>query len=119
MTLRCFGIPLMKRNNFQLADGLVYVCDPMSNIVGETYRLDQPSCVIPSAVPRQMMRFDFFKYLGGLVYEGRIDVGETLPAQWNFFQYSDYQAVADQCNDVGIPFFIYTTRKDAKVSRRI
>jgi len=104
-----------ERNNLQLADGLVYPCAPMQRIVGSEYALRHPHCVVPSALPRQMQRFDVFKYISGLCYEGRIDLAEQLDRQWDFFNYCNYLPMAESCAKAGIPFFIYTSRKDAKV----
>jgi hypothetical protein len=104
-----------ERNNFQLADGLVYVCDPMKEIVGEEYALDQPNIVLPSFVPERWNRIDFRQYLGGLVYQGRVDTPDELPREWNFFQYSNYIPFAEKCKEFGMDFHIYTPRKNIPV----
>lgn len=110
-----FRITVDERNNFQLADGLVYVCDPMKRIVDDTYKIDCPRIVLPSFLPIRFYRVDFLKWVGGLVYEGRIDIPDELDAKWNFFQYANYLKAAKECERIGIDFHIYTPRKDQKV----
>jgi hypothetical protein len=111
-----FRIAIDERNNFQLADGLVYVCEPMKRIVGTEYNLQQPSCVLPSYVPRGFYRIDFDQWMGGLVYEGRIDTPDELPKKWSaFFQYSDYLELGRKCQEIGLDFHVYTPRENEKV----
>lgn len=106
-----------ERNNLQLADGLVYPCEPMRRLVSEEYALSQPQCVVPSALPSSMHRIDFGKYLPGLCYEGRVDLASQLSKQWNFFTYCNYLPMAEACQAEGIPFFIYSTRKNDEVRK--
>lgn len=106
-----------ERSNLQLADGHVFVCEPMRKLATTTYKLGQPHAVVPSAVPWQWMRFDHMKYIGGLCYEGRVDVKEDLPAQWDFFNYCNYVPFAEACQKVGVPFYLYTTRKNTEVRK--
>jgi glycosyltransferase involved in cell wall biosynthesis len=117
-TPETFRIGIDERNNFQLADGIVYVCDPMKKIVGEEFGLTQPNIVLPSYVPRGFYRIDFDKWLGGLVYEGRVDIPDELPKKWaSFFQYSDYLELGRKCQEVGIDFHVYTTRENESVRK--
>src|SRR6185503_5381919 len=114
-----FRIAIDERNNFQLADGIVYVCEPMKRIVGGEYALDQPSVVLPSYVPKGFYRVDFDKWLGGLVYEGRIDVPDELPKKWAaLFHYSDYLDFGRKCKEIGMDFHIYTPRENEQVRSR-
>jgi hypothetical protein len=114
-----FRIGIDERNNFQLADGLVYVCEPMKRIVGGEFDLKQPSVVLPSYVPRGYYRIDFDRWVGGLVYEGRIDVNDELPKKWaSFFRYSDYLELGRKCREIGIDFHIYTPRENEDVRKR-
>lgn len=110
-----FRISVDERNNFQLADGLIYVCDPMKEMVNATFGLTQPCAVVPSAVPRQFYRIDFIRWQGGLVYEGRIDAEKDLDKEWGFFRYCNYVPLAKECKEKGIPFYIYTPRKNESV----
>ena len=106
-----------ERNNFQLADGLVFVGPAMRDIVIPEYGLTQPHCVIPSALPERFYRVDFGKWQGGLVYEGRIDIEKELGAKWNFFQYANYVPLANACRQIGMDFHIYTPRKSPEVRK--
>jgi hypothetical protein len=110
-----FRVSADERNNLQLADGLVYVCEPMAEIVGTEFKLSQPSIVLPSFVPVRFYRIDFERWLGGLCYEGRIDTADELDAKWDFFQYSNYLPLAEKCNEIKMDFHIYTPRSNAKV----
>lgn len=106
-----------ERNNFQLADGLVFVGPAMRDIVLEGYKLNQPYCVVPSSLPERFYRVDFGKWLGGLVYEGRIDIENELSDKWNFFQYSNYAPLARECREIGMDFHVYTPRKSPQVRK--
>ena len=118
-TPESFRIGIDERNNFQLADGLVYVCEPMKRIVGEEFALTQPSVVLPSYVPKGYFRVDFDRWMGGLVYEGRIDIPEELPKKWaSFFRYSDYLELGAKCKELGIDFHIYSPRENEEVRRQ-
>jgi len=113
---QAFRIAIDERNNFQLADGLIYVCEPMKRIVGEEFALKQPSIVLPSYVPRGFYRIDFDDWVGGLVYEGRIDIPDELPGKWQaFFRYSDYLDFGRKCKEIGMDFHIYSPRENEKV----
>jgi hypothetical protein len=110
-----FRVSVDERNNIQLADGLVYVCDPMKKIVEEEFLPTVPSIVLPSALPKQFFRIDFIRWQQALVYEGRIDTDKELDKQWGFFKYSNYLEFARQCKENKIPFEIYTPRKNEEV----
>jgi len=104
-----------ERNNFQLADGLVFVCPTMRDMVRSEYKLDQPYVVIPSALPARFNRIDFVQWMGGLVYEGRIDTEKELGKRYSFFQYANYEPMAKKCRELGMDFHVYTPRKNDKV----
>jgi len=110
-----FRVSVDERNNMQLADGLVYACDPMQKIVNEEFSLTQPNIVLPSALPKQFYRIDFIRWEQALVYEGRIDNEKELSKQWGFFKYSNYIDFAKKCMGHEIPFHIYTPRKNEEV----
>lgn len=118
-TPESFRIGIDERNNFQLADGIVYCCEPMKEIVGGEFGLDQPNIVLPSYVPRGFYRIDFDRWMGGLVYEGRIDIPDELPGKWaSFFRYADYLEFGRKCKELGIDFHIYSPRENEKVRKR-
>lgn len=104
-----------ERNNFQLADGLVFVCNPMRDMVLDEYKTTVPYAVVPSMLPERFYRVDFSQWIGGLVYEGRIDTEDELDGKWDFFQYANYIDMARECARVGMDFHIYTPRKNASV----
>ena len=111
-------ISVDERNNAQLADGLVFPCEPMKAAVEAEFGTTCPSIVLPSLLPKAFFRFDFDHWLGGLVYEGRIDTNEELnhQPQWkSLFQYSNYLDFARKAREIGIPFHIYTPRENEKV----
>lgn len=112
-----YRVSAEERNNVQLADGLVYVCDPMKEIVEREFKPACPSIVLPSYVPERFNRIDFDRWYGGLVYEGRIDIEDELDDKWDFFQYSNYIDLAKKSRELSIPFHVYTPRKNEKVRR--
>lgn len=114
-----FRVSSDERNNTQLADALVYVSDSMRRIVSSEFALPQPSIVLPSYVPLCLYRIDMQDWVGGLVYEGRIDAAEDLPDKWrSHFTYSDYQAFALKCREIGMDFHVYTPRGNEKLRKR-
>ena len=104
-----------ERNNIQLADGLIFVCNPMRDMVVDTYKTTQPHIVLYSMVPRMFYRIDFSQWLGGLVYEGRVDLPKHLTPEWDFFKYSDYLDLSNKCKDLGIDFHVYSPRGNSEV----
>lgn len=110
-------ISVDERNNFQLADGLVFVNEPMAEMVLSEYTLKQPHCVLPSYVPGGLYRVDAWKYLGGIVYEGRVDIADELTQDMEFFSYCDYTKLADAFHEARIGFNLYTPRSDEKIQK--
>lgn len=106
-----------ERNNIQLADGLVYVCDPMKEIVEREFEPKGKSIVLPSLVPERFYRIDYGRWWGGLVYEGRIDIDDELDDKWDFFQYSNYLPLAKAARELGIDFHVFTPRENEKVRK--
>jgi hypothetical protein len=104
-----------ERNNMQLADGLVFVCKPMQEMAVETYGLTQPNIILYSMVPKMFYRIDFSRWIGGLVYEGRVDLPGMLAKEWDFFKYTDYTSLAKKCIELGIDFHVYCPRENQKV----
>ena len=103
-----------ERNNFQLADGLVFPGEAFGNLVKNEFNLKQPSLVMPSYCPKRWYAYSGEEWLGGLVYEGRVDMAEDLEKKDYLygFRYCDYQELAQKANDIGIGFHIYTARTD-------
>ena len=112
-----FRVAIDERNNIQLADALVYASASMKKIVGAEFKPDVPDIVLPSYVPLRFYRVDFTRWWGGLVYEGRIDMPEELPKEWDFFQYANYLDFAKKCREIGIDFHVYTPRQNEKLRK--
>jgi hypothetical protein len=114
---RQFRISVDERNNFKLADALVYVCNPHQEVVNREYEIKVPNIVLYSAVPINFYRIDFKKWWGGMVYEGRIDVPGALDegSEWDFFEYANYVKMAEAAKKEGVAFHIYTPRKNEKI----
>jgi len=99
-----------ERDNMELADALVFVSEPMAQIVRETYWLEQPYVVLPSYVPEEFYRVDAWKLLGGVCMEGRVDLPQEIEQgreHWCFW-YCEYTETARQFHERGIPFYLYT-----------
>jgi glycosyltransferase involved in cell wall biosynthesis len=106
-----------ERNNFQLADGLVFPSEPFAKIIREEFKLEQPHLVLPSYVPRNLQAYVCGKWEPGVVYEGRVDLPETLTSKEHTgFQYTDYTGFAKKCDELDIDFHIYA-RVDDKFSK--
>ena len=105
-------ISVDERNSFQAADGLVFVSKAVEEITKREFKLDQPSVVLPSYVPKSLYRYNFKNWIGGLVYQGRV----TLPDEYNQLDrmtgadYCDYVQVANQCKEIGMDFHLYNGR---------
>ena len=103
-----------ERNNFQLADALVFPGKSFAKVVLDEFRLLQPHLVLPSYLPRSLYCYDAKEWLGGLVYEGRVDVKEDTEKDDRncVFKYTDYEEMAKKCKEVGIDFHLQVVRKD-------
>lgn len=105
-----------ERNNFQLADGLVFPGKAFSEIVINEYKLDQPTVILPSYLPQAWYRYNIREYLGGMMYEGRVNTkaeceDETVANLWGF-KYCDYEELAKKASDLELQFNLYTIRTD-------
>ena len=101
-------ISVNERDNFQLADGMVFVSQPMARICRKTFGLEkQPYAVLPSYIPKEFYRIDAFRWIGGIVYEGRVDIPEDMEGYARFFAYCDYRKLAKQLKHIGIDFFLF------------
>ena len=102
-----------ERNNFQLADGLVFPGERFGALVKNEFRLEQPSIILPSYLPRKLFKYDTREWLGGLVYEGRVDIKEDIEKGNNYgFRYADYEDFAKKAQELKIDFHLYVTRRD-------
>lgn len=100
-----------ERNNFQLADALVFPGKNFKELVCSEFGLTQPSIVLPSYMPRRMYRYNSQDWLGGLVYEGKVQVNTEDKASYGF-RYCNYQKLAEKCSEIGMDFHLYAGRED-------
>jgi len=111
---RPLRVSFEERNNFQLADGLVFVSDPFKEIIINEFKLSQPNITLPSFLPDFLYQYQAKRrnWIGGLVYEGRVDLpGETKEGSTQHgFRYCDYIKLAKQARGIGIDFHLYSGR---------
>ena len=100
-----------ERNNFQLADGLVFPGVSFADLVKKEFKLSQPSIVLRSHVPQRLYRYNMQEWLGGLVYEGKVQTN-TEGRVSHAFKYCDYKELAKECFSQGVDFHIYGARDD-------
>lgn len=105
-----------ERNNFQLADGLVFPGKAFADIVRKEFKLTQPYKVIPSYLPKSWFRYSMREYLGGLTYEGRVNTKAECDEAANMwgFRYCEYEDLAKKAHELGIDFHLYTIRKESE-----
>jgi glycosyltransferase involved in cell wall biosynthesis len=103
-----------ERNNFQLADGLVFVSDEVRDATMSEFNLTCPNIVLPSYVPLNLYQYHTKEWMGGLVYEGRVTISEEYKDK-NLntgAEYCDYSEVSKEAKRVGIDFHLYAGRED-------
>lgn len=103
-----------ERNNFQLADGLVFPGNAFRKVVSDEYGLNQPALTLPSYVPRRFYNYKARDWHGGLVYEGRVNLPSETSGAHTGFQYCDYTDVATRTKEIGMDFHLYAGRTDQK-----
>jgi len=96
-----------ERNNFQLADALVFPGRRFADLVRDEYQLTQPHLVLPSYVPRHLYRYNLQDWLGGLVYEGKIQLNAEGRLSRGF-RYCQYLALATECRRLGVDLHLYS-----------
>jgi len=107
-----------ERNNFQLADGLVFPGKKFGDLVRSEFKLRQPSIVLPSYIPRKLYKYDTHEWLGGITYEGRVDLSEETEKGNNYgFRYAVYEDFAEKLKATGRQFHLYVTRRDDKFKK--
>lgn len=103
-----------ERNNFQLADALVFVSETVRDMVCREYRLTQPNVVVPCAVPYRLYRYKTKDWWGGLVCEGMMETRakiERKPEMYGY-AYTNYEDLAKECMRLGIDFHIYSNNTE-------
>jgi glycosyltransferase involved in cell wall biosynthesis len=112
---KAFRVYAEERNNMQLADALVFPSRPFADQIINEFGLTQPNIVLPSYLPAQFYRYTCKEWLGGLTYEGRVDVPETVEnARFHGFRYCEYSELAQKLHEKGADFHLYTLRNDDK-----
>jgi glycosyltransferase involved in cell wall biosynthesis len=107
-------VTVEERNNFQLADGLVFPSPTFAGMICQEYNLTQPSLVLPSYVNRNLYAYNCQEWMGGLVYEGRVDLAEDLKEskQKTGFSYTVYEPLAKKAKEIGLDFHLYSRSDD-------
>jgi glycosyltransferase involved in cell wall biosynthesis len=105
-------ISVEERNNFQLADGLVFPGEDFRQQVVKEFALGQPALTLPSYVPRRFYQHAGTDWHGGLVYEGKVNLPEETKGYNSGFNYCDYTDVATRCQAIGMDFHLYAGRQD-------
>jgi hypothetical protein len=110
----CYRIYTEERNNFQLADGIVYCGKTFGEGISDEYALRQPQITLPSYCPEMLFKYRGGGWIGGLVYEGKLNLQvEIDKGGRNYgFRYCVYEELMKKCKDLGISFHVYSTRKD-------
>lgn len=103
-----------ERTNFQIADGLIFVSPKVRDLVCDEFNLGQPNIVVPQYLPEMLYKYNFGHWMGGLTYEGKVQLpSEIIADQRNFgFDYCDYTQIAKDCKRVGMDFHLYAARND-------
>jgi len=103
-----------ERNNFQLADGLVFPGDSFRDVVCREFGLQQPALTMPSYVPERFYQYSGRDWHGGLVYEGKVNTPDETKGSSKGFEYCDYTDVMNEAHKLGMDFHIYSGRTDEK-----
>jgi SAM-dependent methyltransferase len=104
-----------ERNNFQLADALVFPGNDFRNLVTGEFALKQPALTLPSYVPKRFYKYKTMDWHGGLVYEGRVNLPEENAKPYHTgFNYCDYTDVATRARSMEMDFHLYAGRSDEK-----
>lgn len=113
---KAFRITAEERNNFQLADALVFPCQAYEDLIMKEFGLGQPSLVLPSYCYWKDYQYSCGEWVGGLVYQGRLDLNEEIKKHGFLrgFYYCDYEEMAKKLSDEGIAFHLYAMRTDEK-----
>ncbi len=99
-----------ERTNFQLADALVFPGDHFRQVVTSEFKLEQPALTLPSYVPQRFYQYATMQWLGGLVYEGKVNLPAEASGMAQGFNYCDYTKLSEETNRLGIDFHLYSGR---------
>lgn len=88
-----------ERISIEMADGLVFVGERCREVTDSK----KPSCVLPSYVNGMFYQSNSWQWIGGLVYEGRVDT----PEQRKFMYYCNYIDFCKKTQEAELPFHVY------------
>ena len=102
-------ITVEERNNAYLADAHCFCNEPMQEVVTKEFEIStKPSCILWSYVPKTFYRWDMFRWIGGVCYEGRVDLPDIKKQKdYDFFTYCEYTEMAKALKEAGITFYLY------------
>jgi glycosyltransferase involved in cell wall biosynthesis len=111
---KAYRVTSEERNNFQLADALIFPGKQFGDAIRNEFRLKQPHLVLPSYLPQRLYRYDGRGWLGGLVYEGMVQIKNETESHSlaHGYRYADYEGLAKEAHKLGIDFHIYAVRED-------
>lgn len=89
-----------ERIAFEMADGMVFVSEKCREIINPKV----PNCVLPSYVNETFYQLNAWQWIGGLAYEGRVDV----PQQKEFMRYCNYIDLCNELKKEEVPFYVYS-----------
>jgi hypothetical protein len=102
-----------ERNNFQMADALVFPGEDFRDLVCGEFKLTQPALTLPSYVPSRFYEYATRDWHGGLVYEGKVSLPEEMKQpERRGFDYCDYTDMTERTQAKGMDFHLYATRGD-------
>ena len=110
-------ISIEERNNFQLADALVFPSQSFGDLICNEFSLKQPRLILPGYVPKMFYHYDIREWMGGLVYEGKVNLPTELThGAGAGFRYCDYLELAKKARELKLDFHLYAGRngKDFK-----
>lgn len=106
-----------ERNNFQMADALVFPGDDFRELVCSEFGLKQPALTLPSLVPSRFYRYSTQDWHGGLVYEGKVNLPEETKGYSSGFAYCDYTDLSRRTKTIGMDLHLYAARTDEKFKK--
>lgn len=97
-----------ERIALEMADGIVFVSEKCRDIINPQV----PNCILPSYVNETFYQHNAWQHIGGLTYEGRVDV----PQQKEFMHYCNYVDLCNELKKKEVPFYVYcpTDTKELK-----
>ncbi len=109
-----FRITAEERNNYQLADGIVFPSQTYEKLIKKEFGLNQPFLTLPSYCYRKDYQYTCAEWVGGLVYQGRLDLKTEIKKVVHLkgFTYCDYEEMAQKLSEENIAFHLYPLRQD-------